>query len=106
MYADGDWCYRDRLVGRAILPPINANVNAINETMVARFPGDQAKISLSADRIREGEITNEEMRNILYEYLYSINISSLPDHKLSLKVGMPLRLLQEIVPKYKPMVLA
>ena len=46
VYGEGDRGDRDWLAGRAILAPTNADMNDINETMVARFPGDRATISL------------------------------------------------------------
>ena len=61
VYGDGNWGDRDWLAGRAIFVPTNADVNDINETVIARFLGDRVTISINADRIRERDTTDEEM---------------------------------------------
>lgn len=89
----GDSSY---LMQRGILAPKNADVQLINSTMMNIYPGEEVEY-LSADGIDETQGNNQE--NIYpTEFLNSLNVSGLPPHKLSLKIGAPIILLRNINP--------
>ena len=69
----------------------------INGKMLSDFPGDMKEFP-SADSVKEN---NEDGQGkLLYpvEYLNSIRCSGLPLHKLQLKVGCPVMILQNLNP--------
>ena len=76
---------------RAILASKNVDVNKINDLASNYFPG-LAKTYLSAD-----SCTNEYQQNIYpTEFLNKIIDSSLPMHKLQLKINQPIILIRNI----------
>ena len=78
---------------RAILTTRNVDVDAINEACIKEFcPEVQATVLLSADNVVD--VANA----VLYqaEFLNSLNISGLPPHRLTLKVGCPIMLLRNM----------
>ena len=75
----------------------NDDVDDINEKMLSEFPG-QEKEFLSADSVKESNQNGEGELMYLVEYLNSINCSGLPLHKLRLKVGCPVMILQNLNP--------
>ena len=82
---------------RAILAPKNEVVQEINDRLLSLFPGDE-KEYLSSDSICQ----SEDIHDTFYESLYSpdvlngLKLSGLPNHKLQLKVGVPVMLLRNI----------
>jgi len=89
----GDSSY---LMQRGILAPKNTDVQLINSTIMNIYPGEEVEY-LSADSIDETQGNNQE--NIYpTEFLNSLNVSRLPPHKLSLKIGAPVILLRNINP--------
>ncbi|KAD0066211.1 hypothetical protein E3N88_44838 [Mikania micrantha] len=82
---------------RAILAPTNEVVDEINDQLMSLFPGDVEEY-LSSDSICESEHLHEGVDQSLYspDVLNGIKISGLPNHKLTLKVGVPVMLLRNI----------
>jgi len=76
---------------RAILAPKNVEVNRLNDLASKYFPG-QAKTYLSAD-----SCINEYQQNTYpTEFLNSIIDSSLPMHKIDLKLNQPIILIRNV----------
>ncbi|CAL4998052.1 unnamed protein product [Urochloa decumbens] len=97
-YTDIQINYRNRkyLEERAILCLRNETVNEINSYIMDQIPGEEVKY-LSSDTICKGMSTIED-EDMLYpaEFLNSLKFSGVPDHKLILKVGLPIMLLRNI----------
>src|SRR6266446_6364904 len=86
---------------RIILSSKNEDVNALNKTILERFPGD-TKVFASADSIPPSEHTgeNDTMLNYPVEHLNAINASSLPLANLELKIGCPVMILKNLDPSH------
>ena len=69
----------------------------INEKMLSDFPGE-IKEFLSANFVKENNKDGQGELLYLVEYLNSIKCSGLPLHKLQLKVGCPIMILQNLNP--------
>jgi hypothetical protein len=84
------------LAARAIVCPTNVVVDAINDRIAARVQSESREY-LSADRIAPG---TEQVPNVdvLYteDILNAITQPNYPDHRLVLKVGMPVILLRNL----------
>ncbi|XP_022015125.1 uncharacterized protein LOC110914650 [Helianthus annuus] len=82
---------------RAILAPKNDVVHEINDRLLSLFP-DDAKEYLSSDSICQTEQMLDSFQEGLYstENLNALKISGLPNHRLVLKVGVPVMLLRNI----------
>ncbi|XP_076938529.1 uncharacterized protein LOC143606747 [Bidens hawaiensis] len=85
---------------RAILAPTNEIVDEINNSLLKFFPGDKVEY-LSSDTICSSEYINDTLDTTLYspELLNGLIISGLPNHKLVLKVGVPVMLLRNLYQK-------
>ena len=86
--------YKDK----AILCPKNVDVDRLNEEMLKTLPGEE-KIYHSADAVPIGDIDSEEGLYVTTEFLNSINLSGLPPHLLTVKVGAVMMLLRNLNPK-------
>ena len=73
---------------RAILTPINENVDTLNESIMKKFPGE-GKTYMSADSVAEEDLHNAYPT----DFLNSITLSGMPPHSITLKVGAPVMLL-------------
>ncbi|XP_076925699.1 uncharacterized protein LOC143588627 [Bidens hawaiensis] len=82
---------------RAILAATNEIVDEINDSLHKFFPGDEVEY-LSSDTICSSEYINDTVDTALYslELLNGLRISGLPNHKLVLKVGVPVMLLRNL----------
>lgn len=82
----------DYICSRAILAPLNSDVDAINDLAMSKFPGRDTRTFLSADTLGDADDPN------LYppEFLNTLNPSDLPPHKLQLKEGAPIILLRNL----------
>ncbi|XP_021980701.1 uncharacterized protein LOC110876850 [Helianthus annuus] len=82
---------------RAILAPKNEVVQQINDRLLAIFPGDE-KEYLSSDSICQSDHVHDNFDERLYspDVLNGLKLSGLPNHKLVLKVGIPVMLLRNI----------
>ena len=86
--------YRDK----AILCPKNVDVDKLNEQMMKTLPG-LAQPYLSADSVVIGEAGSDQGLHVTTEFLNSINVSGLPPHLLTVKVGAVMMLLRNLNPK-------
>ncbi|XP_035842021.1 uncharacterized protein LOC110923632 [Helianthus annuus] len=82
---------------RAILAPKNEVVHEINDRLLSLFPGEE-KEYLSCDSICQTEQVLDSFQQGLYspDNLNALKISGLPNHRLVLKVGVPVMLLRNI----------
>jgi hypothetical protein len=89
-------CKQNYLEERAILCPVNENVNELNEYIMDQIQGDKVTY-LSRDSVSKSVSYSHEME-MLYptEFLNSLNHSGIPNHQLKLKVGLPVMLLRNI----------
>ena len=76
-----------------ILAPLNIDVNELNDACINQL-SNQAKTFLSID-VAINESGNQDI-SIPKEYLNSINISKLPRHSITLKIGCPIILLRNL----------
>ena len=81
------------LSGRAILAPYNSDVDAINDTISARFPGNEWVLP-SADEVTDAK----DAYNVTPDFLNTIELSGLPRHDLRLKRNMVVMLLRNLSP--------
>nr|KAJ0204239.1 hypothetical protein LSAT_V11C500252930 [Lactuca sativa] len=82
---------------RAILAPKNEVVGKINDRLLALFSGDEVEY-LSLDKLCESEFVHDHFDANLYspDVLNGLKVSGLPNHKLVLKIGVPVMLLRNI----------
>ncbi|KAI3710182.1 hypothetical protein L2E82_39956 [Cichorium intybus] len=82
---------------RAILAPKHEVVQEINDRLLSFFPGDE-KEYLSSDSLCESDCVHDQFDERLYspDVLNGLKVSGLPNHKLVLKVGVPVMLLRNI----------
>jgi hypothetical protein len=85
---DSSW-----LEGRAILTPLNKDVDLINEAMVMRTPGQEVVLR-SADSVDD----TQDARSFSVEYCNSLNPTGLPKHQIIVKPGTPVMLLRNLDP--------
>jgi ATP-dependent DNA helicase PIF1 len=78
---------------RAILAPRNKEVSLINTIVLSYLPGAQVGF-FSADSAEDTEVAN----TYLSEFLNTLEVSGMPSHKLSLKIGAPMMLLRNLDP--------
>ncbi|KAL0319969.1 UNVERIFIED_CONTAM: hypothetical protein Sradi_5258400 [Sesamum radiatum] len=91
-----DYNVPEYLRSRAILSPTNDIVDQVNSYMMSLIPG-MTKQYLSADTICPSSADIDE-QSILYpvEFLNTLKFFGIPDHKLDLKVGVPIILLRNL----------
>ena len=80
-----------------ILSSMNSKVNALNNTILAKFPG-RVQVFHSVDFIPTSEQTGEDdpLLNYPIEYLNEINCETLPLVRLELKVGCSVMVLKNL----------
>ncbi|XP_026396243.1 ATP-dependent DNA helicase PIF1-like [Papaver somniferum] len=84
---------QDYLLNRALITPLNENVNKLNDRVVIRFPGEEHTY-YSFDSVED------DFQNLyLQEHLNEIAPGGLPLHELKLKVGAPVMLLRNVSAK-------
>ncbi|KAL0284781.1 UNVERIFIED_CONTAM: ATP-dependent DNA helicase PIF6 [Sesamum angustifolium] len=83
----------DYMENRAIITPLNDDVNKLNEKAINAFPGEEVTY-YSFD-----SVPDDTCNLYLPEFLNSISPGNLPPHKLVLKKGSPIMLLRNIDPK-------
>ncbi|XP_076886945.1 uncharacterized protein LOC143536652 [Bidens hawaiensis] len=81
----------------ALLAPLNEVGQEINDRMLALFPGDEVQY-LSSDSLAESEDVSDAVDPQLYspDLLNGLKMSGMPNHRLCLKVGVPIMLLRNI----------
>ncbi|GBP32315.1 hypothetical protein EVAR_86148_1 [Eumeta japonica] len=82
----------DGMKDRAILAPLNKDVDKINNDIVAKLPGEN-KIYYSNDSVKD---QHEGALEFTTEFLNSVNISDLPPHELKLKKKSLIMLLRNL----------
>ncbi|XP_052622627.1 uncharacterized protein LOC111883205 [Lactuca sativa] len=82
---------------RAILAPKNEVVQEINDRLLKKFPRDEVEF-LSSGSICESEFVHDQFDANLYspDVLNGLKVSGLPNHKLVLKIGVPVMLLRNV----------
>ena len=81
---------------RAILTPKNTIVNEVNDYILSLIPGEE-RTYLSCDSpIADTTSSNRPDDIHTPEFLNTINSSGLPNHKITLKVGVPIMLLRNL----------
>jgi ATP-dependent DNA helicase PIF1 len=78
---------------RAILAPRNKEVSLINTMVLSYFLGMHVDF-FSADSAEDTEVAN----TYPFEFLNTLEISGMPSHKLSFKIGAPVMLLRNLDP--------
>ncbi|GKC15090.1 ATP-dependent DNA helicase PIF1-like protein [Tanacetum coccineum] len=81
---------------RAILAPTHEQVDKVNERMLAKLPSRE-RVFYSSDSVSDVDIDfnfNESLYTT--EFLNTIKMSSIPHHKLVLKIGSPVMCMQNI----------
>ncbi|KAK4411839.1 ATP-dependent DNA helicase PIF1 [Sesamum angolense] len=79
---------------RALITPLNDDVNKSNERVLQAFTGEEEVTYYSFDSV------SKDMNNLyLPKFLNSLSPGNLPPHKLILKKGAPIMLLRNIDPK-------
>ncbi|XP_075236540.1 uncharacterized protein LOC142333392 [Lycorma delicatula] len=81
------------LSARAILAAKNNDVNTINFNIQNKIPGDTTTYK-SIDTV----MNQEEAVNYPTEFLKSLDLPGMPQHLLTLKIGVPIILLRNINP--------
>ncbi|XP_055871668.1 uncharacterized protein LOC129923663 [Biomphalaria glabrata] len=82
----------ENMKDRAILAPLNKDVNLINCELIDRLPGEE-KVYFSFDSIKD---MSEGTLQFTTEFLNSIDIADLPPHKLKLKKNTIIMLLRNL----------
>ncbi|XP_050263851.1 uncharacterized protein LOC126708072 [Quercus robur] len=99
-YPDFDTKFNDSkyLEERAILAPTNEVVEDINDYMIDLINVDE-ETYLSADSLYKAS-SNILDQDVMYpiEFLNSLKFPGIPNHKLKLKVGLPIMLLRNLNP--------
>lgn len=87
----------DLFKDRAILTAVNSTVAELNQVILDRFPGP-VRVYRSVDSTDINESGNG-VEEIPVEYLQTIQLPSLPPSILTLKVGVPVMLLRNLLPE-------
>lgn len=98
LYADIEQMhtYPDFFADRAVLTPLNRDVEIINKLVLTKLPGE-FHIYTSIDEV---DCEDEYQREIYpVEFLNSIALSGIPPHCLKLKIGTPVLLMRNIDPE-------
>nr|XP_043625766.1 ATP-dependent DNA helicase PIF1-like [Erigeron canadensis] len=81
---------------KAILAPTNEVVKKINDKVMEMLPGEE-KVYLSSDSIcKQDNPSNSNLDLYTPDFLNKVELSGLPNHKLCLKVGVPVMLLRNV----------
>ena len=81
---------------KAILAPTNEVVDSINGHLLDKFPGEEM-VFLSCDSVNKTE-RGSAIDNSIFspEFINGLKFSGVPNHRLALKVGVPIMLLRNI----------
>src|SRR5436189_5454304 len=84
----------NRIFGeRAILSALNADVDELNEVCVSKLSGTPKVFLGIATAINDSGYQDDSVPN---EYLNMINLSGLPRHSITIKIGCPIILLRNL----------
>jgi hypothetical protein len=81
---------------RAILAPLNVHVDDINDACIDKLMGDTTTY-LSVDSALDDN-DNTDHGSYPKEFLNTINVSGMPVHSMTLKIGCPIMLLRNLDP--------
>ncbi len=83
---------------RAILTPLNEDVDAINKEITTNIVRQIDGSSITTRKYFSADTILEHDRNVMYptEYLNKLNLSGIPPHCIELFVGCPIILLKNI----------
>ncbi|GJY42104.1 ATP-dependent DNA helicase PIF1-like protein, partial [Tanacetum coccineum] len=82
---------------KMILAPTNEAVDTINDHLLEKFPGEET-IYLSCDNIDKAKRDAAIDQSILSrEIMNGLKFSHVPNHRLALKVGVPIMLLRDLI---------
>ncbi|XP_076942450.1 uncharacterized protein LOC143612316 [Bidens hawaiensis] len=84
----------------ALLAPLNEVVQEINDRILAYFLGEEMEC-LSSDNINEIKSVSDDFDPMLYfpDFLNGIKMSGMQNHRLLLKIGVPIMLLRILIGK-------
>ncbi|GFO17469.1 hypothetical protein PoB_004397400 [Plakobranchus ocellatus] len=85
--------YPEWLAERAILAPLNDRVASINKQMIEMMPGNSTTF-MSID----STLVEEETVHYPIEFLNSVDVAGLPSHRLTIKIGMPVKIMRSLTP--------
>ena len=77
---------------RVIVTPLNVDVDRVNAELLERFPGDKATYLSEDEAIDTDNDGNSHLWPV--EYLNTVVVSGIPQHKLELKIGCTIMLLR------------
>ncbi|EOA16073.1 hypothetical protein CARUB_v10004206mg [Capsella rubella] len=83
---------------RAILCPTNEDVGIINEYMLDQLEGEE-RTYLSSDSLDPSDKKSKNNPVLTPDFLNSLKVNGLPNHRIRLKVGCPVMLLRNIDPR-------
>ncbi|KAM0041315.1 putative DNA helicase transcription factor B3-Domain family [Helianthus debilis subsp. tardiflorus] len=81
---------------RAILAPKNEVVHEINDRLLALFPGEEREYLSSGSLCQTENPNSTQLKLYSPDVLNGLKVSGLPNHRLVLKVGVPVMLLRNI----------
>ena len=72
-------------------------VQEINDRLLLKFPGDEVE-DLSSESICQSEFVHDQWdaKGDAHDVVNGLKVSGLPNHKLVLKIGVPVMLLRNI----------
>ena len=86
----------DYLSERAILTPLNTDMQEINDEVLRRLPSDMREY-LSLDSVECDDVVQRDLYPV--EFLNTISVSGLPTHRLRLKEGASILLMRNLDPQ-------
>ena len=95
-----NWCFPDlanntEVGDKAILTPLNKDANDLNNIALKKMVGE-VSVHKSVDTVHEDEAG--EALNYPAEFLNSLSLPGMPEHKLELKIGCSLLLIRNLNP--------
>ncbi|XP_057415223.1 uncharacterized protein LOC130710086 [Lotus japonicus] len=81
---------------RALLSPTLDSVENVNNMMLSMIPGEEKEYLSSDSTCRSDEDSEIDAEWFTYEFLNDIRCYGIPNHRLILKVGVPIMLLRNI----------
>lgn len=81
---------------RAILAPTLELVETVNEFILSMIPGDEKEYLSSNSTVQSDEDTEVHAGWFTTEFLNEIKCSGVPNHRLRLKIGVPVMLMRNI----------
>ncbi|GJU49707.1 ATP-dependent DNA helicase PIF1-like protein [Tanacetum coccineum] len=82
---------------KIILAPTNEAVDTINDHLLEKFPGEET-VYLSCDNIDKTKRDAAIDQSIFSrEFMNGLKFSCVPNHRLTLKVGVPIMLLRDLI---------